>query len=289
VAVPEFLKFSGAPLVPAVSPAEARGRLSPTVEQWRKPIRIGFLVVWAVNWVLLLLGVELPREGRWMEALLPIFAVLTTLLALGRRLPLQNVVMAAVLIAGASLAIAAVGAKSGVPFGPFVYGSGASEELLGVTWWVPLLWVVLLINGRGVARLVMRPWRKTNFYGYWVIGITCVLVVLFDLGFEPFAVQVKGHWVWLTTKSTLTWHTAPWVNFVGWFIAALGILVFTIPWLINKQPVKQPMDYHPLVVWLLLNLWVATGNAREQLWSAVLVALVGNVVATVYAVRGARW
>jgi uncharacterized membrane protein len=115
------------------------------------------------------------------------------------------------------------------------------------------------------------------------------LVVLFDLGFEPFAVQVKGWWVWLTTKSTLAWHTAPWVNFVGWFITALAILVFTIPWLINKHPVKQPMDYHPLVVWLLLNVWVATGNAREQLWSAVLVALVGNLFATVYAVRGARW
>jgi uncharacterized membrane protein len=289
VAVPEFLKFSVAPLTPALSPAEARARLSPAVEQWHKPVFIGFLIVWVANWVLLLLGVDLPREGRWMEALLPILGALTTLLALGRRLPLQNVVMAAVLIGGLSFAIAAVGARSGVPFGPFVYGSGAGEELLGVTWWIPLLWVVLLINGRGVARLVMRPWRKTNFYGYWVIGITCVLVVLFDLGFEPFAVQVKGHWVWLTAKPALAWHTAPWVNFVGWFITALGILVFTIPWLINKQPVKQPMDYHPLVVWLLLNLFVATGNAREQLWSAVVVALVGNVVATVYAVRGARW
>ena len=85
------------------------------------------------------------------------------------------------------------------------------------------------------------------------------------------------------------WYSAPWVNSLGWFVTALGILAFTTPWLINKQPVKQPTDYHPLVIWLLLNLYFATGNALQHLWFAVLFALVANVIATIYAVRGARW
>ena len=69
--------------------------------------------------------------------------------------------------------------------------------MLGVVPWpLPLLWVVLVINARGVGRLVMRPWRKTNFYGFWVIGLTCLLVLAFDLGLEPFAVEVKGYWLW---------------------------------------------------------------------------------------------
>jgi hypothetical protein len=102
-------------------------------------------------------------------------------------------------------------------------------------------------------------------------------------------VHVKGWWIWLSGKSVLSWYTAPWANCLGWFIAALAILALSIPWLINKQPVKQPIDYHPLVVWLLLNLLVATGNAVAHLWLAVGVSLIGNTVAAIYAVRGARW
>jgi hypothetical protein len=79
------------------------------------------------------------------------------------------------------------------------------------------------------------------------------------------------------------------VNFLGWFCGCLGILAFTMPWLINKQPVKQPMDYHPLVVWALMNLWVLTGNAVHGLWGAALLGLALNGAAIAYAIRGARW
>lgn len=278
-------------------PAHTHAPASPTrpwlatdVEGWHKSIFILFLLAWAVNGVLLLLRIELPREGRWVEALLPLLGTATTLLALGRRLPLQNVVTAATLIAGIAFLIAAIAAKTGQPFGPFIYGDALGEPIFGlVPWSVPLLWVVLVINGRGVARLIMRPWRKTNYYGFWVIGLTCALIVLFDLSLEPFAAHVRQYWFWQTGKSVLAWHTAPWVNFLGWFITPLGIMAFTIPWLINKQPIKQPIDYQPLAVWLLLNLWLVTGNAVEGMWLAVAAGVIGNTVAAVYAIRGARW
>ena len=288
--MPEPLKPAASPVAPVVPVFDARTRLSPTVERWHKPVFIFFLLVWAANWILSLLRVELPAEGRWLEAMLPLATTATTLLALGRRLPFQNVLMAAVMIGGLSAGIIAVGALSGVPFGPVVYGGEFGGLMFGVVpWHLPLLWVALIINGRGVARLIMRPWRKTNYYGYWVIVLTGLLAVVFDLGLEPFAVQVKNWWVWLSGKPVLSWHSAPWVNFLGWFVSAVSILALTIPWLINKLPVKQPIDYHPLVAWLLLNLWVATGNAMEKLWLAVAVALVGNAVVAVYAVKGARW
>jgi uncharacterized membrane protein len=275
---------------PATASSPGKVPLSSEVACWHKPVFILFLLVWLANWVMLLLRIEMPRDARWVEALLPLFATATTLLGLGRRLPFQNVIMAAFLIGAISTGITAVGALSGVPFGPIVYGDDLGETLFGVVpWTIPLLWVVLIINGRGVARLMMRPWRKTNYYGFWVIGLTCLLAVVFDLGFEPFAVKVNGYWLWQAGNSVLSWYSAPWVNFLGWFVTALGILAFTMPWLINKQPIKQPIDYHPLVVWLLLNLWVATGNAGEQLWPAAGVALVGKSIAAIYAIRGARW
>jgi uncharacterized membrane protein len=260
------------------------------VERAHKPAFIMFLVVCAANLVLLWLRIDLPPGWRWVDGLFLALAVTTTLLALGRRLPIQNVLTAAALIAGLSAAIVAVGAVSGVPFGPVRFSESPGGKLFEtVPWSVPVMWVVIVINARGVARLIMRPWRKTNYYGFWVIGLTCALAVVLDLGLEPFAVFVKQHWIWQPSKSALSWYTAPWVNFLGWFVSTLGILVFATPWLINKQPVKRPMDYHPLVVWLLLNLCLVAGNATHQLWPAVAVGLAGNAVAAVFAIRGARW
>ena len=105
----------------------------------------------------------------------------------------------------------------------------------------------------------------------------------------PLAVKVNNYWLWLGRKSVLSWHTAPWVNFLGWFTASLGIMTFTMPWLISKNPVKQPMDYNPLVVWLLLNLLLMTGNALHGLAFPVALSLIGNGLTAIYAIRGARW
>ena len=249
-----------------------------------------FLVAWGVNMAIAGLRVELPIGFGWIEASLPVSAVLTTLLALACRLPLQNVLMAGVSISSLAAIILAVGATTGTPFGPVLFTDRLGERLFDVVPWpLPLLWVVLVINGRGVARLIMRPWRKTNFYGFWVIGITCALVTLFALGFEPFAARVEHYWLWQTAEGTANWYTAPWVSFLGWLLTAVAIVALSIPWLINKHPVKQPMDYHPLLVWMLLNLLPAAGNASRGLWTPVLVVVALNAVVAVYAIRGARW
>jgi uncharacterized membrane protein len=279
--------FSVSPAVP-VRPAPVL--LSPTVTRWHKPVFILFLLTWAINLVALLLRVDLPNGEQGIEAAFLLLGVATSLLGLARRLALQNVLMAAVQIACLSGGIVAVGTLSGVPFGPVVFSDRFGDKIFNaVPWPLPLLWVMLIINGRGVARLIMRPWRKTNFYGFWVIGLTCALAATFDLGFEPLGVYVKDWWVWQTGELTLSWYKAPWVNFLGWFMTALGVLAFTIPWLINKQPVKQPMDYHPLIVWLLLNLGLVAVNASRGFWPAAALGLGANVVAAVYAIRGARW
>ena len=283
------------PAAPVIAPADAVTipgipSLSPTARRWHKPMFIFFLVVWTVNTALAFLRVELPFGFGWIEALLPVSAVATTLMALACRLPLQNVLMAGVSISSLATGILAVGAMTGTPFGPLVYTDSLGECLFQVVPWpLPLLWVVLIVNGRGVARLVMRPWRKTNYYGFWVIGITCVLVTLFALGFEPFAARVKYYWLWQIAPGTANWYTAPWGTFLGWLMTAGAIVALSIPWLINKHPVKQPMDYHPLIVWVLLNLWPAAGNASREFWPPVILAAITVTVAAVYAIRGARW
>jgi uncharacterized membrane protein len=262
---------------------------SPWAHALHKPCFIVFLAGFAAAWVGLLLGVEASGEWRWLEGALWPLAAATSIVGLARRLPEQSVFVAVTLIIVISLCILSVAERTGVPFGPRAYTDALGLRLFGVPWAIPFLWLAIIVCSRGVARLIMRPWRKTTYYGFWVIGLACLLIVFFDTGLEPFATRVKHYWFWEVRGKVPGWYSAPWVNFLGWFAAAVGILAFTTPWLINKQPVKQPTDYHPLVVWLLLNFYFATGCALQQLWPAVGFSILGNAIVTVYAVRGARW
>ena len=139
---------------------------------------------------------------------------------------------------------------------------------------MPFVWVVAVLNSRGVARLILRPWRKLRAYGFWLIGITVALTVLFDAGLEPFAAGVKRYWLWQPTRIPVTWGSAPVTNFLGWLLTALLILAFATPALIDKRarPGSRPPDYHPLGVWMLAMILFAAGArcttlaARGVLW-----------------------
>jgi len=244
----------------------------------------------AAAWAAACLG-ALPEEhsGRIAVAVV-LSATVTTLAATGCRLPLQNVLLAAAVIAFIGGAVQLLGAASGIPFGPITYADAAGRRFLNLLPWpMPLVWVVLVLNARGVARLVLRPWRKTRTYGFRVIGLACALAVLFDLGLEPFACKVNRFWVWQTSANTPAWHGAPWVNFIAWSLTTLLILAFATPALISKKPVKHPPQYHPLIVWLVLNGLFAAAAAGRQLWWATGLVVAGNLIVTVFALRGARW
>jgi uncharacterized membrane protein len=265
-------------------------RASPFANAWYKPALILFLIVFAVTWVMMLLGIRMPETANWQAGGFLLVTSATTLVAVARRLPAQNVLSAALLIVALATLFEFVGVLTDVPFGPRLYMKRFGEKVLNVLPWpVPLVWLVALLNARGVARLIMRPWRKTTYYGFWVIGLACGLVVMLDLSFEPFATLSQGYWFWRAPQTALRWYTAPWVKFLGSFLVALAILAFTTPWLLNKQPVKQPIDYHPLVIWLLLNVLFATDALLHQRWVAFGVGLAGSGVVALFTIRGARW
>ena len=278
-----------APAQTELLPTGAARLPSPWAHAAHKPLFIAFLAVFAILWMAALLGISFSDDWRWVDGLFWLLAAATSVVGLARRLPEQNVFTSVFLIGGLALVIGVIGDKTGVPFGPRVYADAFGAKLFGVPFPVPVMWIVIIVSCRGVARLIMRPWRKTTYYGFWVIGLASVLSVLFDAGFEPFATRVKHYWFWETYGNVLNWYSTPWANFLGWFAVTLGIIGFTTPWLINKQPVKQPNDYHPLALWLLLNVYLATGNALQGLWLAVAICIAGNAIALIYAVRGARW
>lgn len=226
------------------------------------------------------------------EALLVFAVAIATLLTMARRLPGHKVLLSAAIVAIVGAGAHAIGAVTAIPFGPFNYTDAIGPKIFGtVAWAVPVIWIIVAFNARGVARLILKPWRKTKTYGFWVIGVATGLVVLFDLALEPFATKVARYWIWLPTKFPATWHGMPWINAFGWGLTAALMFAFATPFLINRdtRARKAPPDYHPLITWVLLLALFGTGSALEGLWSASVLAAVTAIGSTVLAVRGARW
>lgn len=215
-------------------------------------------------------------------------AALSLALGLARRLAVQNVVAVTLLAATLGTGIDLLNAHTSLPFGQRTLMDRAGPQTLGVAWFQPFLWVTLAIAGRGVARLILRPWRKLRYYGLWVIATATALALSMAIVLEPFA--ASSRWWWrLSRPGGWTWYGMPVTSALGWILTLLIIYGFTTPWFLNKQPVKQPTDWHPLLVWAVLALWLSVGNAQAGSWGAVLVGGVVGGVAAVLAVRGGRW
>ena len=287
-----FLRTLVARTLSAPNAIPARGSLpsSPRLARCHFPVFVLFLGVAGWNLLAWWWPGKVAGGAKWSETAFLLLAALTSLLSLARRLPLQNVAALSLVISVISAAVLAISSLSGIPFGPCTYSELLGGKLFDVLpWSLPVVWLVVLINARGVARLILRPWRKTPAYGLWIIGITAALAVWFDLALEPVAVYVKEYWVWRSAKSIPAWYTAPWINSLGWLVTALAILAFATPWFIVKQPVKSTVDWHPLMVWLTLNSWLAAGNALHQLRPAAVISLAGGAIVAWLAARGARW
>jgi uncharacterized membrane protein len=249
-----------------------------------------FLIAIAFLIVQRFVSFQLPgKEGVWDAALL-ILALAATLASSGRQLPAQNVLLATVIVGVIGGGINALGSLTGIPFGPVIYTQAGGPRLFdSLSWFVPLLWIVAVLGSRGVARLILRPWRKLRVYGYWLMGITTLLTLIFDLGLEPFATRVRHYWLWDRTKIPVDWYGTPLSNFLGWLVTTILVLAFATPALMKKKPAKSGTDYASLIIWVLLNLLFVAGAFSQHLTSAAIVSATACIAVVPFAVRGARW
>jgi len=232
-----------------------------------------------------------PQISNWLETIFILLLTAATLAALVRKLPLQNVLLAAMVIALIGGGISALGASTGIPFGPFTFGLGFGPQIFTtLPWAMPLIWIIAILNSRGMGKLILRPWRKTKTYGFWLIAISALLVLLFDLALGPFASHLKHFWLWEPTNFPATWQGAPLVNFLSWAVVTLLILAFVTPALINKQLSKRSArDFHPAILWLGTILFFAIAAALQRSWPVAGLDAVIFVAAIIFAIRGARW
>ena len=138
---------------------------------------------------------------------------LLTMFGMARTQPWQTVIAAfvwMVLLSGVPLSMASV-----------LVGIRAEFPL----WALPVLWTNTVLNSRGVAKLLLRPWRSTKLYGFWLIAGGSVLAALIFL-------PLKADWIWFAFAALLQFAS--------------------VPWLIEKKPVVPPPNFFPLWIWVAL-------------------------------------
>ena len=233
----------------------------------------------------------LPNLAIPLDAVIVLLAASASVATLNKQLPLQNVLLAAALTAFIGSVAHGLSERTGIPFGPLTFSDPAGPKLFNfVPWPVPLLWIIAIFNSRGVARLILRPWRRVKNYGFRLIALTVALALAFDLALEPFAAAVKHFWRWQPTKIAVTWHGASPVAFLVWACVSLLIVVVITPSLIRKQPGSQPPpDYVPVALWFGGVALFAVGAAQTGLWLAVAVDAILVGVGAVFCWRGAKW
>lgn len=252
---------------------------------------LGLFLVASIFSIAQTLGLlRLSMSEGLVDGVLLAAALASTLASLAGQLPAQNVTLATVIVAGMGGAIQMIGAFTSIPFGPITYSHETGFKLFGaLPWFMPLLCVLVILNARGVARLILRPWRKLRVYGYWLIGITTLLTLVFVLGLEPYATRARHFWFWQSTKLPVDWYGAPLSNFLGWLVMALLILAFSTPALMKKRPSRSYPEYHPLIVWIAIQVVFIVGAWSAQLTVAAVASAVACAAVIPFAVRGARW
>ena len=214
-------------------------------------------------------------DARWPDVLLLVLVVAATLTALARELPLQNVLLSATIILLLSSVIEILGMLTPLPIGLHVY-QGSMEQSLG--WGTgPMVWLALLLNGRAVARRLLRHEEPGPNHGFRVLAVAALLVSLFTLGLQPFA-MTRGYWGWGSTTIGLEWHHAPWVAFLGRGVAAGLALALTLPLLICKKPGQADFDGSPLYLWIGLNGLMALNAATHRLWLVLALIVIPTTV-----------
>lgn len=307
-------------LTPAGVPSSARlawGAVNPNAEAAHRLAFRVFVVTTVLAGVAAVAGVRASSIGSWLYALHVVVALLTILIALARRLPVQNVAACGLALAltmgmalamvGHELADAAAPPRTGAPANGLagVHGApqgseggdpiaskpgsrlGAGVQDLGwAAWPAPLLWTALLLAARQTAKVLVQPWRRQRQYGWWLLAVAAGLAWVALVVGGPFMDRVLGWWTW--TPSAWSWYGMPLLWLGCTLLLIGGLLLLAGAWLVPKRRTGRPADFEPVWVWGGLVLWFVSGNLREGIWVAAGLGLAAVAIVTPLAWRAAQ-
>lgn len=174
-----------------------------------------FIYIFAVPMLLLNL---VPPWGTWMGGFLNVLQGGLMALWLAANAGWRGAT-AALWIWILALAVEYVGVTTGVPFGRYIYTDMLGLKLDGaVPLPIPFAWLLVVPGAISTARLL-------GIKGRMLISAAPLLIVLFDLLLEPFAVYILGYWTWLEYGP---YYNVPSTNFLAWGAVGLALTLLVL-------------------------------------------------------------
>ncbi len=156
---------------------------------------------------------------------------------------------------------------------------------------LPFLLTGALLASREAARVMMRPWRRSSYYGYWIILLASVLFLGFDFLLESFATQIANWWSYpqaLPESGMFLPFGVPILVHLVWFIVGLVTLILASAWLLKRKIWFEPLGWHVPAPYLLLCGWLTAANIIGKQWLSVLVGAVYLILVISLSAHGIR-
>lgn len=174
------------------------------------------------------------------------------------------------LAGGLSLAVEAVGVRTGIPFGAYTYADTLGPALLGVPLAVPLAWVMMTYPCLLLARRLAGPHGRLP-----VALLGGGTLAVWDLFLDPQMVAA-GHWTWLHPVPALPGVPGvPLTNYAGWLLT--GVLLIGL--LDRALPASSPAGTwsHAVPATVLGWTWLGSVLANLAFFDRPWLALYGGV------------
>lgn len=185
-------------------------------ERWHKAAFVFFLLCWGLGVTVHLRAVFAPD---WMTNLVLWSGLLTSVVTLGRQLPLQNVVV--------------VGIVFGLAAAIWAWFVGTSLDWSGgPNWRTTVFWTIVLLNARAIGQFLLRSRRGRSFYGLELMGVTGGVFALCQAALY---------------KDEIHFLVAP--------LAVAGLLFITLPLMLGKRTDEPRVSWQPIVVLTLSLPW----------------------------------
>ena len=178
-----------------------------------------------------------------------------------------------VVTVGGGLLVEAVGLRTGLPFGDYVYSGTLTRTVLGVPWLVPLAWAMVAYPSLVLARRLSRSALLVPLLGG-------VALAGWDLFLDPM-MTAEGFWHFTTTAYALP-HVPgiPGVNYLGWLATAVVMMA-----VLDRLPRRLAPDGQPalLFFWTYVSSVLANAFFFHRPWVALYGGIAMGVVAVPYA------
>jgi putative membrane protein len=197
---------------------------------------------------------------------------------------------------GGGFAVEATGVATGLPFGPYAYGTALGPRLLGVPLVIPLAWTWMawpawLVAGRLTqpAQVRARPGRdragRVLLAGIGLAG--------WDLFLDPQMVAER-YWIWRSPRPTLpAVPDVPVSNYLGWLVVAT-VLMGLLSWSLGPdRGTGADRVMYALYLWTyvsgVLGHAVFLGLPASALWGGLAMGLVAVPLAVRLVRESTAW